>query len=96
MLGEPGLLSPVESIPLTITVDHFGRTLLQDARASADGKTWRDLPKGVPAGKVVATPDGTLICIDRQRFNALRSTDDGQSWSKVYSFKPETEDVHGA
>jgi photosystem II stability/assembly factor-like uncharacterized protein len=66
------------------------------ARASADGKTWRDLPETVPAGQVVASPEGTLISIDRQRFNILRSADGGKSWAEVYTFVPETEYVHGA
>src|SRR6185437_2634746 len=37
-------------------------------RASADGKTWRDLPKAIPAGKIVASEKGTLINIDARRF----------------------------
>ena len=66
------------------------------ARTSSDGRTWRDLPKGIPAGKIVASPEGTLISIERRRFNILRSTDGGESWNEVYSFQPETEHVHGA
>jgi hypothetical protein len=66
------------------------------ARASTDGRPWRDLPKGIPTGKIVASPDGTLISIDRRRFNILRSGDGGETWNEVYAFKPETEHVHGA
>jgi len=66
------------------------------ARASADGRSWRDLPSGVPTGKIVASPAGTLISIDRKRTNILRSTDRGQSWHEVHSFQPETQHVHGA
>ena len=47
------------------------------ARASTDGKAWRDLPKGIPTGKIVASPEGALVSIDRQRFNILRSTNGG-------------------
>ena len=66
------------------------------SRASADGKVWRDLPDAVPGGKIVASDRGSLISIDRQRFNILRSTDRGETWVEVYTFKPETEHVHGA
>jgi hypothetical protein len=66
------------------------------ARASLDGKTWYDLPKGIPTGKIVASPDGTLISIDRRRCNILRSTDSGETWGEVHRFQPETENVHGA
>jgi hypothetical protein len=44
----------------------------------------------------VASPAGTLISIDRQRFNILRSADGGETWSEVHTFQPETEHVHGA
>ncbi len=70
-----------------------GRT---SARASKDGKSWRDLPKGTPTGKIVASPAGTLISIDRRRFNILRSGDGGATWNEVYVFEPKTEHVHGA
>jgi photosystem II stability/assembly factor-like uncharacterized protein len=66
------------------------------ARGSIDGRSWRDLPKGIPTGKIVASPEGTLISISRQRFNVLRSTDGGKTWNEVYTFQPETEHVHGA
>lgn len=66
------------------------------SRASADGKTWRDLPGGIPAGKIVASPEGTLISIDRQRAGILRSGDGGETWVEVHTFEPETEHVHGA
>jgi photosystem II stability/assembly factor-like uncharacterized protein len=67
-----------------------------NSRASADGKVWRDLPAAVPSGKIAASDRGTLISIDRQRFNILRSANGGQTWSQVHSFQPETEHVHGA
>lgn len=66
------------------------------SRASADGKTWRDLPATVPAGKVTASDKGTLISTSPQRFNILRSEDGGKTWAEVFTFKPETEYVHGA
>jgi photosystem II stability/assembly factor-like uncharacterized protein len=81
---------------LSLVGNEFWLVDRKAARASADGKAWRDLPDGIPTGKVIASPEGALISIDRQRFNILRSTDGGQSWSEVYSFQPETEHVHGA
>jgi hypothetical protein len=66
------------------------------SRSSADGQTWGDLPKAVPSGKVVASDTGTLVSIDARRFNILRSADGGKSWAEVFTFKPETEYVHGA
>ncbi len=66
------------------------------SRASTDGKAWRDLPDIVPAGKIAASDQNTLISIDRRRFNILRSADDGDTWSEVYVFEPETEHVHGS
>jgi photosystem II stability/assembly factor-like uncharacterized protein len=58
------------------------------SRASADGKTWRDLPAAVPAGQVIASDKGTLISIASQRFNILRSIDGGKSWNEVHSYTP--------
>jgi hypothetical protein len=63
------------------------------SRASADGKTWRDLPAAVPAGQVIASDKGTLVSIDRQRFNILRSADGGKSWQQVHSYQPD--DIKG-
>lgn len=66
------------------------------SRVSKDGKAWKDLPETVPAGKIAASSRGTLISIDRRRFNILRSGDGGKTWNEVYRFQPETEHVHGA
>ncbi|HWE01740.1 MAG TPA: sialidase family protein [Tepidisphaeraceae bacterium] len=65
-------------------------------RASADGKTWHNLPKTLPAGKFVASDNGTLIDIDPRRFSILRSADAGATWEAVFTFTPETQYVHGA
>jgi hypothetical protein len=59
------------------------------SRASADGRTWRDLPDAVPAGQIIASDKGTLISIQQQRFNILRSADGGKSWEEVHKFEPE-------
>ena len=67
------------------------------ARASADGKNWRDLPKGIPTGKIVASPEGTLINIDRRRTSILRSADGGETWREVFTYEePKSPDIHGA
>lgn len=86
----------VERASLSLVGKEFWLVGSKTSRASANGKTWRDLPRGIPTGKIVASPEGTLINIDRQRSNILRSTDSGTTWTEVYSFQPETEYVHGA
>jgi len=58
------------------------------SRASADGKTWRDLPAAVPMGQIIASDGGTLISIHQQRTNILRSTDKGETWEEVFSYEP--------
>jgi photosystem II stability/assembly factor-like uncharacterized protein len=65
------------------------------SRASVDGKVWRDLPKGIPSGEILATPEGTLINIEKRRCSILRSTDGGKTWHEAHAFEPETEHVHG-
>lgn len=57
------------------------------SRASADGKSWRDLPAAVPEGSVTASDTGTLVCVDNKRANILRSTDGGASWHEVFAFQ---------
>lgn len=86
----------VERATLSLVGNEFWLVGSKGGRASADGTSWRDLPKGIPTGKVVASPKGTLISIERQRFNILRSSDGGKTWNEVYRFQPETENVHGA
>jgi hypothetical protein len=86
----------VERAALSLVGTDFWLVGSNVARASSNGRSWRDLPKGIPTGKIVASPEGTLISISRQRFNILRSTDGGKTWNEVYTFQPETEHVHGA
>jgi len=67
------------------------------SRASADGKTWRDLPGEVPSGHIAEAASGTLICVDRGRTNILRSADGGRTWDEVHSYEPPaTEHIHGS
>lgn len=71
-------------------------TISNDAGAagSADGKTWHPLPDTMPEGKIAASPEGTLIALDRQRI--LRSTDQGETWEEVYAYEiPEEWHVKG-
>jgi photosystem II stability/assembly factor-like uncharacterized protein len=86
----------VERAALSLVGKEFWLVSSNAACASSEGKTWRGLPKGIPTGKIVASPEGTLMSISRQRFNILRSTDGGKTWNEVYTFQPETEHVHGA
>lgn len=58
------------------------------SRVSRDGREWQSLPDAVPSGKLVGSDTGTLISIDRQRCNILRSADGGKSWDEVYSYEP--------
>lgn len=80
---------------LNLVGDEFWLTG-KTSRASADGRTWRDLPAAVPAGKLIATEQGTLLNIDAKRFTILRSADRGTSWQEVFRFEPETDGLHGA
>ena len=86
----------IERASLSLVGEEFWLVSSKAARVTADGRTWREMLKGIPTGKIVASPEGTLISIDRQRFNILRSTDEGRTWNEVHSFQPETEHVHGA
>ena len=86
----------IERAKLSLVGKEFWLIGSKAARASTDAKTWRNLSPGIPTGKVVASPGGTLISIDRRRSKILRSTDGGESWKEVYAFEPETEHVHGA
>ncbi|MDG1895236.1 MAG: hypothetical protein P8J37_10025 [Fuerstiella sp.] len=81
---------------LSVVNGEFWLTSDSGSRNSADGRQWNDLPKTNPAGKIAVSDRGTLISIDRRRFNILRSADNGHSWSEVYTFQPETEHIHGA
>ncbi len=78
--------------------DDLGKTWkwLEPSLLNEKGDDYSSLPRGVPIGKVIASPEGTLISIDRQRFNIMRSTNGGKSWKEVYKFLPQTEIVHGA
>ena len=86
----------VERASLNLVGKEFWLISSKAARASVDGRTWRNLPDGIPTGKTIASPKRTLVNIDRRRFNILRSTDGGKTWNVVHSFRPETEHVHGA
>jgi len=59
--------------------------------SSASAPTW------MTARKVVASPTGTLINVDRKRFTILRSEGADEPWQEVYRFEPpKTEHIHGA
>ena len=82
---------------MSLVGDEFWLVSSKKARSSSDGKTWRDLPEGIPGGKIVASPEGTLINVDRRRTSILRSADQGKSWDEVFTYEePKSEYIHGA
>lgn len=70
-------------------VNHEFWLLAKTSRASADGKTWRDLPAAIPQGQIISSDKGTLINIHPQRTSILRSNDGGKSWSEVHRYDPD-------
>lgn len=60
-------------------------------RKSKDGVAWEDLPDSVPGGRFVESDSGTLINVERKRYDIKRSADAGQTWESV--FTPPAEDV---
>jgi photosystem II stability/assembly factor-like uncharacterized protein len=86
----------IERVMLSVVGEEFWLVGPKAARASADGKTWRDLPAGIPAGKILASPGGTLVNVSPSRNTILRSEDGGRTWTEVHSFTMETQYVHGS
>jgi len=86
-----------ERASLNLVGQEFWVVSSKSARASTDGKTWRDLPKGIPTNKIIASPEGTLINIERRRTSILRSSDNGKTWQKVFQYEePKSPHIHGA
>ena len=86
-----------ERATLNLVGREFWLTGSKGSRASGDGKAWRDLPAGIPTGKIVASPGGALVSVERRRTSILRSTDGGSTWKEVFSFeKPQSPHIHGA
>lgn len=54
------------------------------ARKSEDGITWMDLPKSTPGGRFVEAESGTIINVERRRYDIKRS-DDGETWETVFT-----------
>ena len=54
------------------------------ARKSKDGVTWSDLPASTPGGRFASSPDGTIINVERRRFDIKRSVD-GVNWTSVFT-----------
>ena len=87
----------LQNAGLSLVGEEFWVVSSKGACASADGQRWRGLPAGIPAGKIVASPEGTLINIDRRRTTILRSGDGGKSWRKVHEYEePKSPHIHGA
>ena len=53
-------------------------------RHSKDGITWRDLPASTPGGRFVQSDSGTIINVERRRFDIRRSRD-GVHWESVFT-----------
>lgn len=54
------------------------------ARTSKDGITWEDLPKSTPGGRFVEAESGTIINVERRRYDIKRS-EDGETWETVFT-----------
>lgn len=54
------------------------------ARKSKDGVTWEDLPDSTPGGRFVQSETGTIINVERKRFDIKRS-EDGLEWETVFT-----------
>ncbi len=86
-----------ERAELSLVGNEFWLVSSKNARASRDGRTWRDLPDGIPTGKIIASSKGTLINVDRRRTSILRSSDSGETWEEVFAYEEsKSEFVHGA
>ena len=87
----------LERAALSLVGDEFWLVSAKGSRTTKDGKTFSDLREGIPTGKIVASPEGTLINIERRRCSILRSDDEGASWHEVFSYEePKSEHIHGA
>ena len=75
---------------LSFVRGEFWLTGRSGGRASRDGITWRDLPADTPAGRFVVGDSGTIINVERRRYDIKRSVD-GKTWKSV--FKAPKEDV---
>lgn len=52
-------------------------------RRSKDGINWTDLPKSTPGGRFAESETGTIINVDRGRYDIKRSVD-GLNWESVF------------
>ena len=53
-------------------------------RKSKDGITWTDLPKSTPGGRFVEAESGTIINVERRRYD-IRRSEDGVNWDIVFT-----------
>ena len=83
------------SFGLSVVGDEFWVTG-ETSKASKDGITWRDLPAELPAGRFEHSESGALINVNRKRHSILRSEDNGQTWTEVYAFEPDSGATGGA
>jgi hypothetical protein len=57
----------------------------KSARRSEDGIEWSDLPAGTPGGRFIEAETGTIINVERDRYDIRRSTDGGKKWDVVFT-----------
>lgn len=70
---------------LSVVNDEFWITAKNGshARQSTDGITWTDLPESTPGGRFIQADSGTIINVERRRYDIKRSTD-GVRWETVF------------
>ena len=54
------------------------------ARKSTDGITWQDLPPSTPGGRFIEGDSGTMINVERNRYDIKRS-ENGTTWETVFT-----------
>ncbi len=71
---------------LSFVRGEFWLTAQKDShgRKSKDGIVWEDLPNSTPGGRFVESETGTIINVERQRYDIQRS-EDGVTWEAVFT-----------
>lgn len=86
-LHDPGLKGRGKSWRgLSFVTGEFWLTAQKGShgRRSKDGIAWEDLPKSTPGGRFVESETGTIINVERRRYDIQRS-EDGEQWETVFT-----------